>query len=145
MSANPPAAAAGSERADNTRASSAAAGDCDGAAHARARRFNRQHRVADAPERTQNLSRQPAVGHQGVHPRLRRTATFRWQDGRPARTASNVARRQGNLHYRLVAGRPRPGRNDFDCVPRSPGLGCSHDRAECIGVDRHNLPGRKTT
>ena len=69
---------------------------------------DRQHRAALHRTRPPRLDRDPVVGRQRVHPRLRRTPAARRSSGGPVRPAADVHRRAGDLRFRV------PGRGPVD-------------------------------
>src|SRR5262249_50566613 len=80
--------------------------DRHGAVHGRARRCNRQRRLADDQDRPALQPGKPAVGRHGVLDHVRRRAPARRPDGRPARPAPALHGRARALH-RVLAPRRR--------------------------------------
>ena len=77
-----------------------------GAVHGRPRHRDRQCRASLDPDRPRVLAGEPAVGHLGLLPRLRRLPAARRPPRRPARAPARLHGRARHLHDRLAPLRP---------------------------------------
>ena len=88
------------------------------------RRDGGQRRAAVDPDRPRVQRREPAVGHQRLHARVRRLPAARRPRGRPVRPPPAVPRRRRDLLGRLAAQRPRDLARPGSSAPRAlQGLG----------------------
>ncbi|CAA9475679.1 MAG: Uncharacterized MFS-type transporter, partial [uncultured Solirubrobacteraceae bacterium] len=93
------------------------------AVHDRGGRVHRERRPPLDRPRARVLPREPLVGHQRVHPRLRRLPAARRPHGRPARPPPPVHARPRRLLDRVARRRPGVQRRHARRRPRLPGPG----------------------